>query len=275
MVKAVTDPKPAPSYNGRHAEVYDLLYADKPYKAEADFVHRCLQTFRIGSVKHVLELACGTGSHALALERHGYRIIATDYSEDMLRVGRAKAASEDSSVEFRWQDMRTLDVPEAPFDAIISLFDSIGYVATDEALQRVLSNVRRHLGKEGLFVFEFWHAAAMLRNYEPVRVRRSSTPEGELLRISTTTLERDAGLAHVAYSIYELHNDGKYSVTGETQTNRYFLVQEMAKLLDCAGLVPVHWFGGFQVDSPITKDTWHIIGVAKPAGTWNTRGRTS
>ena len=131
--------QPQSSYIGRHAELYDLFYADKPYANEAAFVHRCIQTFNPNARK-MLELACGTGTHSLLLEQYGYQIIATDYSLDMLGRAKEKAQKINSRVDFRHQDMRTLDVPERPFDVIICLFDSLGYVATNENILQVLNS---------------------------------------------------------------------------------------------------------------------------------------
>ena len=254
------------SYIGRHAELYDIFYADKPYAEEAAFVHQCLQQYSVGPTVRLLELACGTGTHALALEKFGYEIIATDYSEDMLACARRKAAEVSSLIDFRWQDMRALDIAERPFAAAICLFDSIGYVETNEALMQVLQGVHRHLRPDGLFVFEFWHAAAMLCSYAPVRVRRWSTPEGELVRISETELECAKQLARVTYTIYELRHDGTYTSLKETQANRYLLVQEMAGWLSSCGFAPLKWFAGFAPDENITEQTWHVIAVARRCG---------
>ena len=251
------------SYIGRHAELYDLFYADKPYEKEALFVHKCLQQYSVGRMRRLLEIACGSGSHALVLEKLGYEIVATDYSEDMLACAQRKVVKAGSSIDFRQQDMRTLAIQEGPFDAVICLFDSIGYVETNEALMQVFRGVHRHLRVDGLFVFEFWHAAAMLRSYDPVRVRRWSTPEGELVRISETELEHSRQIARVTYTIYELRNNGTYTKLEETQTNRYFLVQEMAWWLSCSGFIPLKWFAGFTPDENITEHTWHVVAVAR------------
>jgi ubiquinone/menaquinone biosynthesis C-methylase UbiE len=251
------------SFIGRHAELYDIFYADKPYEQEALFVHQCLQRYSAGTTKRLLELACGTGTHALALEKFGYEIVATDYSDDMLACAQRKATQVSSSVDFRWQDMRTLELPDRSFDAALCLFDSIGYVAMNEALMQVFQGVHRHLRPNGLFLFEFWHAAAMLRSYDPVRVRRWSTPEGELVRISETELEHAKQLARVTYTIYELRHEGTYASLKETLTNRYFLVQEMAGWLSSCGFTPLKWFAGFAPDENITEQTWHIVAVAQ------------
>lgn len=251
------------SYLGRHAELYDIFYGDKPYADEAGFVHKCLQSFSQEPVKRVLELACGTGTHALEMEKRGYDITATDYSADMLARARTKAERAASSVVFEQQDMTNLKVDGAPFDAIVCLFDSIGYVQTNDALEKVLQCVYGHLRPSGLFVFEFWHAAAMLRNYDPVRVRRWKTTDGELLRVSETELDYAKQLSHVTYTILELYNDGRYERLTETQSNRYFLIQEMAGWLKQGGFTPLKWFAGFTEDENISGDTWHVVSVAR------------
>lgn len=251
------------SYIGRHAAWYDFLYAEKDYAQEAAFVHQCIQGHSLNPARRILELACGTGSHAFALEKFGYEIIATDYSEDMLENARRKAQDASSVVDFRWQDMTSLDVSDGPFDAAVCLFDSIGYVATNQAIKNVLTGIHKQLRENGLFIFEFWHAAAMIRAYDPVRVRRLPTEDGELVRISESRMDYAKQLCHVTYTIYEMRSDGTYNQLNETQTNRYFLVQEMASLLADRGFVPVKWYKGFVDDEAIDENTWHVVAVAR------------
>ena len=250
------------SYIGRHAKLYDLIYAEKAYADEAAFVHTCIQS-HMPDASHLLELACGTGTHSLLLEKYGYKIIATDYSSDMLMHAREKAQKEKSRVDFRQQDMRTLDVPERPFDVIICLFDSLGYVATNENILQALKRIHYHLAPDGIFLFEFWHAGAMLRNYEPLRVRRFQTSEGEIVRIAETQISYKDQLCYVSYTITEMNKDGTYQITKETQKNRFFLLQEMNFFLEQAELLPLKWFSGFQATEQIDEHTWHIVGLAR------------
>lgn len=251
------------SYSGKHAGYYDIFYQDKDYPAEAAFVHECLQRYSGGKTERVLELACGSGNHAFQLEQLGYALVATDYSEDLLVVARQKAASQGSRVDFRLADMRTLALDETDYDAAICLFDSIGYVQTNAAIQQVLAGVHQHLRPGGLFVFEFWHAAAMLSGYDPLRVRHWPIEGGELLRIATTKLDSAQQLAEVTYDIYELHDDLTYTHLQETQVNRYFLVQEMAAFLTQAGFEPVAWLDGYSWKENIDRETWHVLAVAR------------
>jgi len=251
------------SYAGRHAELYDLFYGDKPYSAESAFVNQCLKEYSTGACNRILEIACGTGSHAFVLEKAGYQIVATDHSEAMLHRARQKAKETLSRVDFQIQDMSKLNLNEDQFDAVLCLFDSIGYVATNESLEGIFQGVHKYLRPNGLFVFEFWHAGAMLRHYDPVRIRRWKMEDAEVLRLSETKLDYARQLSRVTYSIYELRADGTYSSLNETQINRYFLVQEMAAWLTRFGFKPLKWFAGFTSNENISDDTWHIVTVAQ------------
>jgi ubiquinone/menaquinone biosynthesis C-methylase UbiE len=251
------------SYAGRHAQLYDLFYADKRYPEEAAFVRRCLEQFAVSPAQEILELACGTGSHAFELEKFGYDITATDNSPDMLRVAAERAKKTGSKVSFAQADMRALPFPDATYDAAICLFDSIGYLRTNENLARAFGEIRRCLRSSGVFIFEFWHAAAMLSQYSPQRLRRWQTPNGEVIRISETTLDRGTALASVDYTIHELKNDGTDSTIRETQINRYFAVEEMRTLVSAANFEGVKFFAGFSETESIDADTWHVVAVVR------------
>jgi SAM-dependent methyltransferase len=251
------------SYQGRHAELYDLLYEAKDYEAEAQFLHQCLLRFSSGASRRVVDLACGTGRHAIALERLGHELAGVDSSDSMLRVAGVNAAAAKARVQFLAGDLRSLDVAGAPFDAATCLFDSIGYLGTNEALEQALRGIHSSVRPGGLFILEFWHAAAMLRSHDPVRVRRWQRPEGEVLRIAETQLDCERQLASVTYSIYEHRKDGTFTSFQETQTNRYFLVQEMAHWLTATGFSPLAFHDGYSFEGRVTAETWHVLAVAR------------
>jgi SAM-dependent methyltransferase len=251
------------SYIGRHAELYDIFYSEKPYGAEAAFVDECLRSNSAGKAHRVLELACGTGRHAVELEKLGYDLLATDYSADLLEVARERARHHGSRVTFEQHDMRALDVAEESFDAAICLFDAIGYVQTNEGVAATLNRVHRALRPGGLFLFEFWHAAAMLRSFEPCRVREWRLKDRTIVRMSQTVLIPAQQLARVTYRVHELCDDGTFRQLEEAQLNRYFLLQEMVYFLTSASFELVAAFDGFTPKREIDETTWHIVAIAR------------
>lgn len=97
----------------------------------------------------VLDLCCGTGDLALALQARGYRVTGIDGSPEMLRYGRERVPE----AEFLLEDARTFRL-EAAFDAVVSTFDSLNHILELAELENVFRNVHRALVPGGLFVFD-------------------------------------------------------------------------------------------------------------------------
>ncbi len=253
------------SYIGRHAELYDIFYAEKPYRKETEFVVKMLKHYAVPGRK-LLEIACGTGSHAVLFAEMGWNVTAIDYSADMIRCAKQKA-SENQKVNFIEGDMRQLDqIPELAgqtFDAAVCLFDSIGYTLTNEGVASVLANVHKFLKSRGIFCFEYWHTAAMLREYSPVRIRRWKTENAEILRVSETTLDLSKQTAEICFDIIELMNDGSYARLKEIQHNRFFSTREMEQFLSNSELHLLSQHDGYNDNEHITAGAWHIVCFAR------------
>lgn len=238
------------SYTGLHARVYDEIYAEKPYGDEARLVHE-LAGAPGGTL---LDVACGTGRHALAFAELGYEVTGTDLNEELLAAGRAAAGNR---IRFVQGDMCELDVPGGPFDLVTCLFDSIGYAQENNRVVAALRSLGRHVAADGTIVVEFLHAPAIVRGADPRRVRTFALADGrELTRVSETTLDVRRMLMTVRY---ELSLDGEHF--SETQVNRAFSVPEMKLLAETAGLdvrslVPAYREGEIELD------TFHVLLVA-------------
>ena len=248
-------------YAGEYARLYDLFYGDKPYDDEATFVHRQLDEHADGGGRRLLDVACGTGQHAVRLAASGWDVTGVDQSDDMLAVARERG--DGHTVAFVRQDMRALDLGGIRFDAATCLFDSIGYAVTNDAIASTLDGIRRHLRAGGLLMVEFWHAPPMLREHEPTRVREWREGDDTVLRLSRTQLDVPRQVASVSYSVYRLRPSGSFDTWTESHENRFFLVQEMAVLLDASGFDPLRWYAGYDVTAPIDASTWHVLALAR------------
>lgn len=252
----------ANTFQGVHAARYDLVYADKPYAAEAELVAGLLGR-RDG---RLLDLACGTGRHATEFAGMGFDVTGVDYSRDLLEGASRNAADAGVKVALELADMRKMDLGGS-FASVVCLFDAIGYPCTDEGVTAALRSIHDHLDPGGRCVVEFLHAPAMLAHAEPTRVRRWPLPEGgELLRISETELDRERNLMHVDYELLELGQDGSgYSRSNESQQNRFFLVDEMRALMTAAGLEAESFAPAYGQPQSMDAETWHVLALARSA----------
>lgn len=131
------------------AVYYDRIYGEKNYQNEAEFVKRAIRKCRKSKGNKLLDMGCGTGSHA-ALLQNDFEILGMDLSDDMLKIARENA----KGCAFRKGDMRDFRLNER-FDAIICMFTAINYNLSYAELQRTLWNFYDHMEKGGVLIFDF------------------------------------------------------------------------------------------------------------------------
>lgn len=134
------------------AASYDGLTTDVPYETILDFLEAILRQSG-KQPETALDLACGTGSMSLLLAKRGYRVIASDLSEEMLTVAAQKAADLKQPPFFICQPMQRLRLPE-PVDAVFCLLDSLNYLDRPEDCRRTFERVYQSLTPGGVFLFD-------------------------------------------------------------------------------------------------------------------------
>jgi predicted TPR repeat methyltransferase len=139
-----------------YARYYDLIYRDKDYAAEAQYVHNLIQRCAPGA-RSILELGCGTGAHAeeFAEEfaRLGYEVHGVDASEEMLERAHARQILQAPEVAkrlvFSAGDVRSFRTGHQ-FDAVTALFHVISYQIGDDDLLSTFATARRNpIGANG------------------------------------------------------------------------------------------------------------------------------
>ena len=82
----------------------------------------------------ILDLAAGTGSSSIVFAKPGVRVVAGDFSEGMLAVGRKRHPE----LEFVFADATALPFKDGEFDAVTISFGLRNVVDTDLALRQML-----------------------------------------------------------------------------------------------------------------------------------------
>ena len=101
----------------RVAGVYDLF--GKIYNGKVNRKMCGTVAAEVGPDDRVLECACGTGLITAAVAVQCSKLVATDYSEGMLKQTRKKCGSY-PNVEIRTADILDLPFPDGSFDAVIA-----------------------------------------------------------------------------------------------------------------------------------------------------------
>ncbi len=214
-----------------YSRYYDLLYRDKPYREEAEYVRKTLLLSNPG-IKDILELGCGSGAHAAFLGEMGFRVTGIDRSAEMIAQAKAKHIPGFEAQEGNITDFEL----GKKFNAAISLFHVMSYLTETEDVLRCLRQVNRHLETGGLFLFDCWFTPGVY-NLKPEK--RSKTFEDDQLKVerfseSQMDLAKNTVDVHFDVRILDKKN-GKEEHIQENHLMRHFGVPEIALLASWSG----------------------------------------
>ncbi len=131
---------------------YDRLTNDVDYEAVVEFYNRIIQ--REGVVpKTAVDLACGTGSVAILLAKHGLQVTGVDMAPDMLTVASQKAQELAQPPMFVCQSLQRLQLPRG-VDLAVCALDSLDYVTDPNDCQEAIRRVYKALNPGGIFIFD-------------------------------------------------------------------------------------------------------------------------
>ncbi len=245
-----------------YSEYYDLLYAEKAYDTEVDFLLKVFGRYNVTG-KRVLDLGCGTGKHARFLARKGFAVHGIDLSEDMLRIARSSPVEPGSAeVIFSQGDLRSFRAPGL-FAAAFAGFHVMSYLPTLADLAATLRCVKSHLDSEGLLFFDFWNGSGVLSDPPLTRVRTVENDRLHLTRIAEPEVNPEACSVAVHYKLLAFEKQRKeLKVIRETHHMRYFFVPELDYVLSTNGFKRLAVCDWGRFVSPETN-SWNGIVVAR------------
>jgi ubiquinone/menaquinone biosynthesis C-methylase UbiE len=110
----------------------------------------------------ILDCPCGFGRHALPLSESGYVVTGFDRSASQLAEAERRRGSAEWPRLVRG-DYRQLPFADASFDAVLTMFSSLGYLERDEDVG-VMRELRRVLRPGRTLIVETAHRDALARS---------------------------------------------------------------------------------------------------------------
>jgi glycine/sarcosine N-methyltransferase len=132
------------------ARSHRLFYQDWPgaVRREGEWLGALLAPT---GARRVLDCTAGIGTQALGLALHGFEVMATDLSLANLAEARAASVDLGVSVSFGQADILRLDEAalDGPFDAIVTLGNSLPHLLSDDDMARALVSLHGLLAPGG------------------------------------------------------------------------------------------------------------------------------
>ena len=165
---------PVAFFDDEYLKIYLHQFTPERTEMEVNFIESALAPAPGAAI---LDLACGSGRHAIRMARRGYRVTGVDFNPRYLELAAAESGKAGVDVEWVVADMRTLDFT-ARFDRVYSFFTSFGYYSDDEN-EAVLGRIARALKPGGRLLFDMMNRDWLLTH--PQQRTWSQREDGALL----------------------------------------------------------------------------------------------
>lgn len=139
------------AYSATWFEIFGDSVDDRQTERELAFLRRQLP---LPEFSRVLDVCCGGGRHADGLASAGHRVVAIDVSERALESATARLGDRARVLRHDMREIETL--ANAPFDAVLSLWQSFGYFDSETNVD-VLRQIGVILRPGGRLVLDLYH----------------------------------------------------------------------------------------------------------------------
>ena len=231
---------------GGFAWYYDRLTRNVDYPARAAYFDRLIRQWAKRPPELLLDLACGTGSLSLELDRLGYDVIGADGSNEMLSVAIEKKYDAQADIMFLCQDMDKLDL-YGTIDATVCALDSLNHITDPGTVQKVFDRVSLFTAPGGVFIFDvntlYKHREVLANNtfvydYDDLFcVWQNSCEDGVTVDISLDIFAREEG-------------EERYERYSEAFAERAYSHEEILGFLRSSGLELLAVYGDDTMEPP-------------------------
>jgi SAM-dependent methyltransferase len=211
-----------------YSKYYDLLYGDKEYNSEVEYIIKCIKKHAPNS-NTILEFGSGTGKHGLLLEKQGYTVYGLEKSPSMVAVAKR------NGFNCKQSDITNFAIADK-FDVVLSLFHVISYITDNKSLNLVFQNAYNSLNDGGLFIFDVWYSPAVYTQVPERRIKKVENDNISVIRFAEPKMNFNNNVVEVHYTILvkEKESDTWIQVE-ETHPMRHFTIPEIETLANING----------------------------------------
>ena len=241
-----------------YASYYDLLYNDKNYKKEVDYINKIIKTNFNDKKIRILDIGCGTGLHANLLSSYGHEVVGIDLSEEMINLANKNKTT---NTKFYVADATNFKI-DHKFDLILSLFHVFSYQNTNDKIQNYLTSIYNHLNYNGLFIFDFWYGPAVLNIKPSNKIKRLKNNNFTITRIAESITKPRENTVVINYELIIINEINTITTIHEKHIMRYFFEPEVDFYLTTLNF-KIDKFEEWITSKTPSENTWGVCCICQ------------
>jgi ubiquinone/menaquinone biosynthesis C-methylase UbiE len=196
--------------------------------------------------RRILDAACGTGWHALALAQRGFEVTGADLSPGMIARARDNAAREGVAVDFVVAAFQELPrVLASKFDAVLCLGNSLPHVIEEEALLASLAGMGEVLKEGGRLLIQNRNFAKVLAEGERFMPLKAACHQGQDLLFWRFYDFLEGG--RLRFNVVVFHQAaGQWRHTVHSSLMRPLMAPDLERALRAAGFGAIVHYGDYR-----------------------------
>jgi len=164
--------------NWFNTKYYHILYGNRNHEEAKLFINNLTSHLNLKKNSKIIDIACGTGRHAIYLNMLGYNVTGIDLSKN--NIEKASKFS-NKNLQFYIHDMRKL-FKSNQYDLAVNLFTSFGYFNKDSDNEKALISIAGNVKREGLVVIDFMNVKKVLMNLIEAEIKIINNVEFKINR---------------------------------------------------------------------------------------------
>jgi ubiquinone/menaquinone biosynthesis C-methylase UbiE len=239
----------------KFARFYDKIYSKKKYDEEVAFIKSVANNVK---GRRLLDMACGTGTHAKKLADSGFDVTGIDISQEMLNIAKAKAKSS----KFLKGSMQSFK-SKAKFDILTCLFTAMNYNKNSSELERTIRNFYNLLNKGGVLIFDLGLVKGQEKKKSGAFIDTYSEKDLQIARISQWNPSDEDAKVYDANFLMFIKEKGKFDFEIDEHKLGIFSIADVKQIMIKVGF-SVNVYDNFSLKKYAKKSKRPVfVGIKK------------
>ncbi len=236
------------------AGYYDLIFQQKNYEKEADFIYQIKSRYKQDAAK-ILDVGCGTGEHLNLLKDKFEILQGVDLNKEIIKAAKKKS----SKIKYAVAGMADFKFNQK-FDIITCLYSVFNYNLTLEEADRTIKNFKEHLAAGGILIIALYKP---MNTKKEISIHTGKKNNIEVAKINQFSIDNETNIETSDFIVL-IKKNGKVDFSIENgHKMKIFQLEEFSELLRTNKFEDISVYDNFTDTYAVSESKYPVFVARK------------